>query len=114
MTAEDAQFRRMGEQAVVTMPTEIDAVNASAVRQALLALPTHGTAVLIIDMSGTLFCDSAGIQVIVEAYRRATATRTTLRLVATEVRRVLTLIGVDRIIPIYPTLDEALAGEPRG
>jgi len=30
MTAEGAQVRWMGEQAVVTMPAEIDAVNADA------------------------------------------------------------------------------------
>jgi anti-anti-sigma factor len=114
MTPGGVQFRWMGELAVVTMPAEIDAVNAAAVRQALLAQAGHDAAVLILDMSGTLFCDSAGIQIIIEAYRRATAARTGLRLVATEVLRVLTLVGVDRIIPIYPTLDAALAGAPRG
>jgi anti-anti-sigma factor len=114
MTAGDVQFRWMGEQAVVTMPAEIDAVNADTVRQALLTEPGHDAAVLIIDMSGTTFCDSAGIQIIIDTYNRAAAARTRLLLVATAVMRILTLVGIDQLMPIYPTLDAALADAPRG
>jgi anti-sigma B factor antagonist len=112
MTAEGVQFRWMGEQVVVTMPTEIDAVNAGAIHQSLLAEASYAAAVLIIDMSRTTFCDSAGVQVIIDTYNRATAARTRLRLVATAVVRILTLVGVDQLMPIYPTLEEALADLP--
>jgi len=111
MTAEGGQLRWMGEQAVVTGPAEIDTINAGEVRQALLAA-SHDATVLIIDMSGTTFCDSAGVQAIIDTYNQAAATRTQLRLVATEVLRILTLVGVDQLIPIYPTLEAALAGTP--
>ena len=111
MTAEGGQLRWMGEQAVVTVPAEIDTINAGEVRQALLAA-SHDATVLIIDMSGTTFCDSAGVQAIIDTYNQAAATRTQLRLVATEVLRILTLVGVHQLIPIYPTLEAALAGTP--
>jgi len=111
MTAEGGELRWMGEQAVVTVPAEIDTINAGEVRQALLAA-SHDATVLIIDMSGTTFCDSAGVQAIIDTYNQAAATRTQLRLVATEVLRILTLVGVDQLIPIYPTLEAALAGTP--
>jgi anti-sigma B factor antagonist len=114
MTAESVQFRWIGERAVVTMPTEIDAVNAGAVHQALLAEVGHDAAVLIIDMSRTTFCDSAGVQVIIDTYNRAVAAHIKLRLVATAVVRILTLVGVDQLMPIYPTLEEALADAPEG
>jgi anti-anti-sigma factor len=114
MTAEGVQFRWIGEQAVVTMPAEIDAVNAGTVRQALFGGSSQNAAVLIIDMSGTTFCDSAGVQVIIDTYNRVTAARIRLRLVATAVMRVLTLTGVDQLMPIYPTLEAALADAPRG
>ena len=107
MTAEGGELRWMGEQAVVTVPAEIDTINAGEVRQALLAA-SHDATVLIIDMSGTTFCDSAGVQAIIDTYNQAAATRTQLRLVATEVLRILTLVGVDQLIPIYPTLEAAL------
>jgi anti-sigma B factor antagonist len=112
MTAEGVQFRWMGQQAVVTLPAEIDAVNAGTVRQALLAGARHDAAVLIIDMSRTTFCDSAGVQVIIDTYNQAAAARTRLRLVATAVVRILTLVGVDQLMPIYPTLEAALADGP--
>ena len=111
MTAEGGELRWMGEQAVVTVPAEIDTINAGEVRQALLAA-SHDATVLIIDMSGTTFCDSAGVQAIIDTYNQAAATRTQLRLVATAVLRILTLVGVHQLIPIYPTLEAALAGTP--
>jgi anti-anti-sigma factor len=112
MTADGVQVRWMGEQAVVTMPAEIDAVNADAVRQAVLAEASRDAAVLIIDMSATTFCDSAGVQVIIDTYKRAAATRTTLLLVVAAVRRIFILVGVDQLIPIYPSLEAALADGP--
>jgi anti-anti-sigma factor len=106
---EDCKLRRIGGHGVVTSPTEIDATNAGEIRQALLAAVGHDVAVLIIDMGETTFCDSAGVQAIIAAYRQATATGTELRLVATAVLHILELVGVDQLIPIYPTLDAALA-----
>jgi anti-sigma B factor antagonist len=114
MTAEGIQFRWMGEQAVVTMPAEIDAVNADAVHRALLTEVGHDAAVVIIDMSKTTFCDSAGVQVIINTYNRAAAAHIRLRLVATAVVRILSIVGVDQLIPIYPTLEEALADTHHG
>jgi anti-sigma B factor antagonist len=109
MAVENYKLQRIGQHGVVTVPTEIDVTNADEIRQALLSAASHDVAVLIIDMSETTFCDSAGVQAIIAAYRQATATGTELRLVATAVLRILTLVGVDQLIPIYPTLEAALA-----
>jgi anti-anti-sigma regulatory factor len=72
----------------------------------------RGAAVVVIDMSPTTFCDSARVQAIITAYRHAAANGTRLRLVATAVLRILTLVGADQLVPIYPTLEAALAGTP--
>jgi anti-sigma B factor antagonist len=111
MTAEDYKLRRAGPQAVITMPAEIDITNADQVRQALLAAVGQDL-VLIVDMTGTTFCDSAGVQAVIAAYRQAAATGTQLRLVATAVLRIFTVIGADQMISVYPTLDAALADTP--
>jgi len=92
------------------MPAEIDVTNADEIRQALIAAASHDATVLIIDMGGTTFCDSAGVQAIIDVRNQTAATRTQLRLVATAVLRILTLVGIDQLIPIYPTLEAALAG----
>jgi anti-anti-sigma factor len=109
MSAEGSKLRWVGQYAVVTLPAEIDVTNADEVRQALLAAASHDVAVLIIDMSATTFSDSAGVHAIIAAHKKAAATGTQLRLVATAVLRILTLAGVDQLIPIYPTLQAALA-----
>jgi anti-anti-sigma factor len=106
------KLRWVGQHTVVDMPAEIDVTNAEEIRQALLSAASHDAAVLVIDMSGTTFCDSAGVQAIVATRKQAAVTGTQLRLVATVVLRILTLIGIDQLIPIYPTLEEALAGTP--
>ena len=67
---------------MVTLPTEIDAVNAGQISVALESAARHDAAVLIIDMSQTTFCDSAGVNAIIVAHHQAAAAGTQLRLVA--------------------------------
>ena len=93
MAVEDYKLRRVGQYGVVTLPAEVDVTNADEIRQALLSAASQDVAALIIDMSETTSCDSAGVQAITAAYRQATATGTELRLVATAVQRILTLVG---------------------
>jgi anti-sigma B factor antagonist len=116
MTAEnrDDKIRRAGPPAVITMPAEIDITNADQVRRALLSAVELQMTVLIVDMSRTTFCDSAGVQAVVAAYRQAAMTGTQLRLVATAVRRIFTVIGADHLVPVYPTLESAQVGAPAG
>ena len=109
MSVEDCELRRIGEHGVVAVPAEVDVTNAAEVRRSLLAAASQDLPTLIIDMSGTTFCDSTGVQAIVAAYRQAAATGTGVRLVATEVLHMLTFVGVDQLIPIYPDLEAALA-----
>src|SRR5262249_57650226 len=103
-----------GPRGGVAMPAEIDAVNAGKIRQGLLSAVGLGAAAVVIDMSGTTFCDSAGVQAIIDAYRQAAANGTELRLVATAVLRVLTLVGIGQLVPIYPALEAALARTSTG
>lgn len=106
----------LGEAAVITLPDEIDICNAEQVREELLALVNRGPAVLIVDMAETTFCDSAGVNALVRAHKRATANDAEIRLVVGPpgVRRVLAITGVDRLIPVYPTVVASLgeAGKP--
>jgi anti-sigma B factor antagonist len=112
MSTEECQVRRAGPHAVVAMPAEIDAVNAERIRQGLLPALSLGAEVVVIDMSRTTFCDSAGVQAIIAACRQAAANGTELRLVATAVLRILTIVGIGEVVPIYPTLESALTGTP--
>jgi anti-anti-sigma factor len=64
-------------------------------------------------MTSTVFCDSSGVHAIMHAYENAAARDVRMRLAVsptTSVRRVLELIGVGRLMPVYASLQEALTG----
>jgi anti-anti-sigma factor len=57
---------------VVTAPADIDVITVDELR-AVLRNAADGHATVVVDMSGTGFCDSAGLGALVGAYRRALA-----------------------------------------
>jgi anti-anti-sigma factor len=99
---------------VVTAPEEIDITNAAGLRAALLEAAVHGSRTLVVDMAQTQFCDSAGLNVLVRAHKRARAEGGELLLVicATAVLRIFAVTGIDHLIPNFPNLEQALAPAP--
>jgi len=95
---------------VVTMPAEIDVTNADQIGQALTAAVASGAGIVVADMTGTRFCNSSGISMLVLAHRQAAANGGELRLVvlSAAVLRALKLVRIDCLLPIYPSLDAAL------
>ena len=98
---------------VVTMPAEIDISNADRTGEELCAAFAPGVTTVIADMTGTSFCNSSGISVLVLAHRQAAAHHAELRLVvlSAAVLHALTLVRMDFLLPIYPSLDAALTPE---
>ena len=99
---------------VVALPAEIDMASADRAGQQLGAAFGPGVKTVIADMTATTFCDSSGISVLVRAHKQAVANGTQLRLVvvSTVVLRSLRLVQMDDLLPIYPTLSQALAAGP--
>jgi anti-anti-sigma factor len=100
-----------GDQAVVTLPEQMDVSNAGQVREELLWVINRGAAALVVDMTATISCDHAGADAVARAYQRAVVSGTGMRLAVTAqiVRRVLSLSGLDRLVSIYPSLEAAMA-----
>jgi anti-anti-sigma factor len=100
--------------AVIGLPAEVDLTVADAAREAMLAALNQGAALLVVDMTATTFCDSSGIAAIVRAARRASAGGALVRVAAAEpaVLRVFSLVGIDRLIEIHPTVGDALRPVP--
>ena len=96
---------------VVAAPEEIDITNAEALRSALLTAAADGHGTLVVDMTRTRFCDSSGLHTLIAAHKRAGAEGREVLLVIpdTAVLRVFALTGMDRVIPNFTTLAEALA-----
>ena len=105
------------QRAVVAFPQHIDVSNAAQIREQLMAAFDRGAAVVIADMSATVRCDHAGIDAVAWAYQQAAVRRADLRLVATApaVRRLLAAESLDRLVPVYSSVEAAVAaGEPDG
>jgi anti-sigma B factor antagonist len=85
--------------------------NALSVGLDLLAALSAGAPVVIADMTGTRFCDSACVSELRLARQTAAANGTELRIVVTSalVRRVLAVTGLDAVLPVYASLDAPLA-----
>jgi anti-sigma B factor antagonist len=105
---------RLNRTVIVPLPAEIDIANAKDVGEQLCAAFAPGVSVVIANLGSTIFCDTSGAQQLVLAHRRAVASNRVLRAVVPSagVLRVLAILGVDRVLEIYPGLAEALAAEP--
>jgi anti-sigma B factor antagonist len=104
---------------VVAAPEEIDITNAPELRSALVQAAADGRGTLVVDMTHTLFCDSSGLHTLIAAHKRARAEGGELRLaMPANVLRVFELTGIDRVIPNFTSLEQALAhksgNEPNG
>ena len=100
---------------VVAAPEEIDASTADWLGELLLQGHCCGHGTFVVDMTGTQYCDSAGLGVLVRAHKRALAEGGELRLVipaSAAVLRVFAITGIDRVIPNFPSLYEALEPAP--
>ena len=101
--------------AVVSAPGEIDIVNAEQLRVVLREAGRLGHATVVVDMTGTRFCDSEGFSVLVWAHKWALAEGGGLRLVipaGSPVLRVFRVTGLGGFIPRFGSLEQALCPEP--
>ena len=96
---------------VVATPEDIDITNAAGLRAALLQSAPLGTGALVVDMTRTQFCDTAGLHALVAAHKRARANggRVLLVLPDATILRIFAITGLDHVLPNFPSLEEALA-----
>jgi anti-anti-sigma factor len=96
---------------VVDAPHEIDADNAEGFDKLLLHAACCGHGTVVVNLAGTRFCDSSGVRVLARAHERAMAEGGELLMVipaSAFVLRVFALTGLDRLIPNFADLHEAL------
>jgi anti-sigma B factor antagonist len=102
--------------AVVGTPEEIDITNAPGLGKSLADAAAGGNGTLVVDMSRTQFCDTAGIHALVAAHRRAAGGGGRLLLVTAgmAVQRIFSITGLDQVIASFASLEEALAAASSG
>jgi anti-anti-sigma factor len=99
---------------VTRLPSEIDIASCGAAGADLLAA-VSAPGLVIADMTGTAMCDSAGMRMLLDAHRRACSSGATLRVAVspgTSVARVMAILGVNRILSLYDSVEDAQAPCP--
>jgi anti-anti-sigma regulatory factor len=93
------------------LPAEINTINAGIITTALFGLLESGPDPLILDLSETVFCSPQSVNVIVRTVLRARFLEAAVVLVAEpggHVFRALEICGMSHLLPLVPTLEEAL------
>jgi anti-sigma B factor antagonist len=101
---------RDGEICVVHVAGEVDVYTSPSLKVALADATGDGCRVIIADLGKVPFIDSSGLGVLVGALRRVREAGGELRLVSEHeaVVKILRITGLDRVFPLYATLDQAM------
>src|SRR5262249_26501092 len=105
----------IGEVPVVIAPAEIDITTADQLRTVLLTTATRGHVPVVVDLSLTRFCDCWGRHPLRRQQRRPQAKgeeRGRVIPAGGTVPRILALTRLDRLIPCFASLEEAVARAP--
>jgi anti-anti-sigma factor len=96
---------------VVHVNEDIDAANVTITQQRLADALGPDASTLVIDLSGTRYLDSAGIDMLLRLGDRLDHRRAKLILVipdTSQLKRLASIVGLPDVLAIYPTLTAAL------
>ncbi|MDQ6776068.1 MAG: STAS domain-containing protein [Actinomycetota bacterium] len=104
--------RRTDDATVVSVSGELDLVSSTGLEEALEQLDGSEPPFVILDLSDVEFMDSAGLAVVVRAHQRADSAGTRFAVVSAvpQVRRLLSLTGMDERVTVAQTPEELLGG----
>jgi anti-sigma B factor antagonist len=110
MTGQELQVSWSGRHAIVTMPDEIDLGNSGDVDEQLKAVTAQAPDLVTADLTGTFFCDSAGVYVLTRTREQVVAKGGELRLALGDspVARIFELTGLDKLMPVYRDVQQSL------
>ncbi|MFI8950204.1 STAS domain-containing protein [Streptomyces sp. NPDC053750] len=89
---------------VLELHGDLDYDTADRLRALLTTLVLRPGNRLVLDLAGVTFCDSSGITALIVARNHAQAAQAGIALatVPDHILRVLRIVGLDQIFPIYP------------
>ncbi|MCX4430789.1 STAS domain-containing protein [Streptomyces mirabilis] len=96
---------------VLALRGEVDLTTGAEIQRALLGPDGEATRHTVMDLSQVTFMDSTGINALIGAHQAATAIQGWVRVACPTpyILRVLQLVGLDTVMPCYPTLHQALS-----
>jgi len=101
------EVARVGTSAVVTLRGEVDLSNVADVEAQVVECTNGDTHALVIDLTHLGYIDSSGFGML-ERVSRKTQLRLAIAPTAV-IHRALVVTGLAQLVPMFPTVDEALA-----
>ena len=96
---------------VARVQGEVDASNVKEIGDRLRSLLSNRSVAMIVDLSATTYLDSAGVNLLFALAEESAAASSASRLVVADpspIARMVALTGLDRTMPVHPTLPDAL------
>ena len=96
---------------LIELSGEVDLYTAPRFKDDLLALIDEGVVELVVDLSAVTFIDSTALGVLISGVKRLHDADGRLLVVAGSkpVVRILSITGLDRVLAVYETREDALA-----
>jgi len=93
----------------------LDLLTAAELRQQLQQRVAEGNRLLVVDLGDVSFTDSSGLGMLISGLKVARLAGGDLRLARAndQVKLILKLTSLDRVLRTYPTIEEALEGRER-
>lgn len=97
---------------VARLSGDVDITQASSVRKQLLSAVRNEDLGLVVDLSRARYIDSVGVSLLFELAERLAGRQLRFAVVMPQdglVERVLTIVNLNSVAEVHPSLDEALA-----
>ena len=113
MEAFSLQTEERPDCVVLAVAGEVDLGTAPQLKERLGELVAEGHRHVVVDLTATEFLDSTGLGALVAGLKRLRAHEGDMRVVCTtpRVRKVFEITHVDRVLPLYDSVDEACRQE---
>lgn len=97
---------------VVEVSGDIDNFTAPQLREELLAVHQTGARIIVVDLAATDFLDSSALGALVGVQKSVEPGGAVVRVVCTKsnLRRVFEITRMTEVVPIFDSVDEAVAG----
>ena len=103
------ETRTIGAWMVIDVTGEVDLSTAPSLQERITALATDGHHHILVNLSEVSFMDSSGLGVLVAGLKRLREAGGEMALVCSggPVLKILTITGLDRVFPMYGSIEEA-------
>lgn len=106
--------RREGDWLVMSVMGDLDVYTATRLKEAIIGEAQSGRVFIALDLSGVEFLDSTGLAAMIGGMKRLRERGGTLVLVTPnpQIRRILEITDLSKILPWYDTMEEAVRRLP--